>query len=171
MDAVVVYESLWGNTAAVAGAIAEGLGDGARAMPTDDATPDVVATVDLVVAGAPVHAMSMPTAATREQARTRIQGGPDGLAPDLEHMAMSDWLATLPPGPRSAAAFDTRVRGPFGRGGARAIAARLSDAGYQVVDRPRGFVVHGRTASKDRAALLLPGQLDEARAWGASLRS
>jgi flavodoxin len=30
MKAVVVYESLWGNTAAIARAIAEGIGPGAR---------------------------------------------------------------------------------------------------------------------------------------------
>ena len=38
MKAVVVYESHWGNTAAVARAVAEGLGHGARALTTDEAT-------------------------------------------------------------------------------------------------------------------------------------
>ena len=32
MKAVVVYESLWGNTAAIAAAIAEGMGDGASEL-------------------------------------------------------------------------------------------------------------------------------------------
>ena len=31
MKAVVVYESLWGNTAAIARAIAEGIGEGTQA--------------------------------------------------------------------------------------------------------------------------------------------
>jgi flavodoxin len=34
MKAIVVYESYWGNTAAVARAIAEGLGPDARAIST-----------------------------------------------------------------------------------------------------------------------------------------
>ena len=42
MKAVVVYESLWGNTAQIARAVADGLGEGAVAMSTKDATPDVV---------------------------------------------------------------------------------------------------------------------------------
>src|SRR4029079_12934400 len=42
MDAVIVYESLWGNTAAVARAIAEGFGPGARVLTTDHATPAAV---------------------------------------------------------------------------------------------------------------------------------
>ena len=38
MKAVVVYESLWGNTAAVARAIAAGIGPDARALSTSEAT-------------------------------------------------------------------------------------------------------------------------------------
>jgi flavodoxin len=39
MKAIVVYESLWGSTAAVARAIADGLGSGARALSTAETTP------------------------------------------------------------------------------------------------------------------------------------
>jgi flavodoxin len=35
MKALVVYESLWGNTAAIARAIAEGIGPDAQALATD----------------------------------------------------------------------------------------------------------------------------------------
>ena len=38
MKAIVVYESYWGNTASVARAIAEGIGAGAQALTTTDAT-------------------------------------------------------------------------------------------------------------------------------------
>ena len=37
MKAIVVYESLWGNTAAIARAIAEGIGPEARALSTSPA--------------------------------------------------------------------------------------------------------------------------------------
>ena len=43
MNAIVVYESLWGNTAAVARAIAEGMGPDARALYTAEAGPEAVA--------------------------------------------------------------------------------------------------------------------------------
>ena len=43
MKAVVVYESLWGNTAAIARAIAAGLGPEAKALSTAEATPDILA--------------------------------------------------------------------------------------------------------------------------------
>ncbi|MCD6552991.1 MAG: hypothetical protein J7M16_03140 [Anaerolineae bacterium] len=61
MKAIVVYESLWGNTAAIARAIAEGLGPGARALSTAEATSEAIADADLIVAGAPVHSLSLPT--------------------------------------------------------------------------------------------------------------
>ena len=37
MEAVIVYESLWGNTAAVARAVAQGIGPEARVMSTAEA--------------------------------------------------------------------------------------------------------------------------------------
>ena len=47
MKAIVVYESHWGNTAAIARAIAEGLGPEARALTTAEATGEAVAGADL----------------------------------------------------------------------------------------------------------------------------
>ena len=61
MKAVVVYESLWGNTAAIARAIAEGIGPDAAALSTDEATGDALAGADLVVAGAPLLGFNLPT--------------------------------------------------------------------------------------------------------------
>ena len=61
MHGVVVYESHWGNTAAVAEAIAAGLGSGSRALSTDEATDQVVGDADILVVGAPVIAFSLAT--------------------------------------------------------------------------------------------------------------
>jgi flavodoxin len=55
VKAVVVYESHWGNTAAIARAIADGLGSGAQALSTQEASSTALADADLLVAGARVH--------------------------------------------------------------------------------------------------------------------
>ena len=107
MDAVIVYESLWGNTAAVARAVAEGFGPGARALTTDEATPAVVADADVLVVGAPVIAFGLASDKTREGI-----GHPDKHAdnpPDVAHPSVKSWLASLPAGRGFAAAFETRL--------------------------------------------------------------
>ena len=108
MKAVVVYDSLWGNTASVARAIADGIGSEARALPTDAADAEALTGGDLVVAGSPVHAFSLP----REEMREGLAAKPDPEAPgppDLSHPSMRAWLESLPPGQGRAAAFETRV--------------------------------------------------------------
>ena len=60
MRAIVVYESHWGNTAAVARAIAEGIGAEARVLSTAEATAAVLAEAELIVAGAPLIGFRLP---------------------------------------------------------------------------------------------------------------
>jgi len=168
MDAVVVYESMWGNTAAIARAIAEGLGSGAVALTTDAATPRIIELTDLVVAGAPVHAMNLPTRQTRVSASEKHLGSP-GLPADVSHPALREWFEDLPRGPRFAAAFETHIRGPLGRGAATAIAARFALARYELIDEPHGFTVRLKTSSSEPASLLMPGEEDKAREWGRRL--
>jgi flavodoxin len=84
MKAIVVYESYWGNTAAVARAIADGLGGGARALDTDEVASDALMGVVLVVAGSPIIAFNLPSDKTRSDMSVR----PDKKAPkppDLSH--------------------------------------------------------------------------------------
>jgi flavodoxin len=61
MKAIVVYESLWGNTAALAKAIAEGIGSGTQALSTAQANAAALKGVDLIVAGAPVLGFRVPS--------------------------------------------------------------------------------------------------------------
>ncbi|MFI5041488.1 MAG: flavodoxin family protein [Acidimicrobiales bacterium] len=93
MTAIVVYESHWGNTAAVARAIAEGLGPGSVAMPTDAAVDSVVASADLLIVGAPVVAFGLPRAAMRQQIAGDVKAP---TPPDLSHPLLRDWLDALP---------------------------------------------------------------------------
>jgi len=160
MSAIAVYESHWGNTAAVARAIAEGLGGGTRALSTTEATPDLLAGIDLLVAGAPVVGFGLPTEQMREGMRTTPGRAPTPA--DLSHPALRVWLEALPGGSGRYAAFETRVRGPFGHA-TSAIAERLEHAGYFRAAEPAGFVVKGRYGP------LRDGELERARAWGAEL--
>jgi hypothetical protein len=161
MKAVVVYESLWGNTAAVARAIAEGIGSGAQALSTAEATGEAMTGADLIVAGAPVIGFRLPTDETREGARTNPGGKPPRPA-DLSHPSMRSWLDALPTGHGRSAAFDTEVRGPFGKA-APTIAEALEEAGYARLADPVGFTVAGRFGP------LRKGELERARRWGVEL--
>jgi hypothetical protein len=168
MKAVVIYESLWGSTAAVAKAIAAGIGPDARAMSTAEATPEAIAGADLLVAGAPVHSMSIPTDQTREWARTGSLG-PGGAPPDLSHPKMRSWLGELPKGGGCSAAFDTRVQAWYGRGAASSIDKALKDAGYRPLAKPRGFYVTGHPVKPTTSGTLREGEEEQARLWGAEL--
>src|SRR6267142_6534683 len=70
MQALVVYESMYGNTHAVAVEVAAGL----RAMhevtlvPVTRATRELVTAADVIVAGSPTHMHGMPTVASRRMA-------------------------------------------------------------------------------------------------------
>jgi flavorubredoxin len=80
MKAVVVYESLWGNTAAIAHAIAEGIGPEARALSTAQASAEAIAGADLIVVGAPLIGFRLPTDSARKsigQDRKHVQKPPD----------------------------------------------------------------------------------------------
>ena len=160
MNAVVVYESLWGNTAGVARAIADGLGPGARALTTAEADPSAVAAAQLIVAGAPVLGFKLPTEQMREGLRRNPGKAP--FPPDLSHPSMRAWLGALAAGAGWAAAFDTQVRGPFGSAGPE-IAEALARAGYPALAKPAAFVVKGKFGP------LKDGELERARRWGADL--
>jgi hypothetical protein len=160
VKAVVVYESLWGNTAAVARAVAEGIGPGARALNTAQADGSALEDVDLIVAGAPVLGFTLSSEKMREGIRANPGKAPS--PPDLSHPALRAWLDALPPGHGRSAAFDTQVKGPFGSGAPK-IAEALERAGYRPLAEPVGFVVKGRYGP------LRDGELERARQWGAEL--
>ena len=158
MNAVVVYESLWGNTAAIAREIAAGIGPGAVALTTDQAPPEIVAAADLVVAGAPVMGFNLPTDAMRAS----ILADPGPTPPDLDHPSLRSWLDDLPKGQGLSAAFETRIwwspRGATGE-----IDRRFERAGYRPVAKAQKFVVTGKCGP------LREGELERARRWGEEL--
>ncbi len=160
MKAIVVYESHWGNTAAIARAIAEGIGADAQAMSTAEATGAVVADLDLIVAGAPLLGFSLPTEGMLKSIATNAARDP--VPPDLAHPSMRSWLEALPPGQGHAAAFETRIWWSPGSA-AKAILQRLEAHGYRPLDKAQKFVV------EDKYGPLRAGELERATAWGAAL--
>ncbi len=160
MKAIVVYESHWGNTAAVARAIAEGIGPDARLLTTDEATGDAIAGVDLIVAGAPLMGFNLPTEAMLKNIASTANKDP--TPPDLSHSSMRSWLEALPKGSVPAAAFETRIWWSPGSA-AKAILKRLEAKGYRPAGKSERFVV------EDKYGPLRGGELERARAWGAEL--
>src|SRR6478736_1303729 len=72
MHALVVFESLWGNTEQLAREVAAGIGvDSCEIVDAASAPTQLAPDVDLLVVGGPTHAFSMSTASTRESARTQ----------------------------------------------------------------------------------------------------
>ena len=165
---MVVYESLWGNTAAVARAIADSIGPGTRVGSTRDISPDVAALATLLVVGSPVHAMNLPTSRSLQSVKSR-RIGPGEVAADVDQPLMRDWVAELPYSDAPAAAFDTRISGLVGRGGVSALERLLKARGRRLIDRGSGFVVINRREIHETASLLREGELARASAWGARL--
>lgn len=168
MGAIVVYESVYGNTREVAEAIAEGLGD-ARVLPVHEA-PDRVEGYELVVVGGPTHMHGLATSSSRHAAVQALHE--DGNAHRIEPGATEEpglraWLRDLrEEADVRAAAFDTRLdRSPWLTGAAsRGIAKRLRQRGYDVVDS-ESFLV------EDSEGPLAEGELARAREWGRKLAS
>jgi flavodoxin len=156
MRAVIVYESLWGNTAAVARAIVDGLGCDARALTTDEATPEVVAGADLLVIGAPVIAFGLASEKTRDGIKDAER------PPDTAHPSLKSWLESLTDGHGAAAAFETRLWWSP-RGATGTIERSLKASGYGIRAKAERFVVEGKYGP------LRDGELDRAREWGREL--
>jgi hypothetical protein len=163
MKAIVVYESYWGNTAAVARAIADGLGGGARALDTDEVASDALMGVVLVVAGSPIIAFNLPSDKTRSDMSVR----PDKKAPkppDLSHPTLRSWLEGLPPaGPGAAcAAFETGFKLSPGSAAGKALKL-LEGHGYNAIAKKERFLVQTSYGP------MKDGELDRAISWGAEL--
>jgi hypothetical protein len=159
MRAIVVYESHWGSTAAVARAIAEGMGHDVPALHTDDAYSAALAGVDLIVAGAPVIAFGLP----RLGARRQLAGDVTAPRPaDLSHPLLREWLDVLACSRGWAAAFETRIWWSP-RGATATIESKLREAGYLKLTKAERFIVGGAYGP------LRDGELARARVWGATL--
>ncbi len=168
MRALVVYESLWGNTAALGRAVAAGLGSDARALSTSESTAESLSGADLLVLGAPVHSYGLPEFVAIQAGR-EPQHGADGATPDSERRFMRDWLGGLPPVGPPTAVFEIRIENLEGEGGAGEVLEALSTRGYRLVAPAESFRMERLPMAFGPGAWMRPEELERARKWGARL--
>lgn len=158
MRALVVVESMYGNTARIAAQVRDGLAEtwDADLCSVDDRLPRALSEYGLLVLGGPTHAFSMSTAPSREEALKRVEGaGEAGLG-------IREWLPQLGTDfTGQIAVFDTRMA-RFGGSAARSMARHLRREGRKVIAR-RSFRVDSQRGP------LREGEAYRARTWGSEL--
>jgi hypothetical protein len=165
--ALIVYESMFGNTERIARAIRDGLRHyvPAETMPVNRA-PDVVpADVRLLVVGGPTHAFSMSRLSTRQEA---CKEG-DVVMP--VEVGLREWLAALDradgrrPESLRVTTFDTRIAKVRRLPGsaARSAAKLLRRMGYRMLGTSESFFVNATTGP------IRDVELERAERWGQEL--
>ncbi|MDR1442397.1 MAG: flavodoxin family protein [Bifidobacteriaceae bacterium] len=162
MTALIITESCFGNTTALAEAIAQALAsDDAMAVESLDvgeAPSSVPEDTGLLILAAPTHDYSLPRTHTRQRARQRGSSG-------AEEYGLREWIAALPTAPDvKVVTVDTALKTGFMPSTAAKTAARLMGrAGFANVRRGATFYV------SDYAGPLEDGEIIRARAWATTL--
>ena len=146
MKTLVVYDSLYGNTRAIAQAIGDALPGEVEVLHADRVNPGDLEAADLLVLGSPTHG-SLPSETMQ------------GL---LEKIG-----APSRPGAQ-AATFDTRLTWGFlerwGGFAAPKMAEKLEAKGWSIVAPPEGFFVRGL-----KKGPLKKGEAERASSWARRL--
>ena len=148
MKALIIYDSMYGNTEKITRAIADAITGDVRALRASEAIPSDLKTVDFLIVGSPTQGFR----ATRP-VQTFIQSIATG---ELKGV--------------NIAAFDTRIpESDVGKGlrfimkmggyAAPRIAQSLKKRGGNLIAPPEGFFV------KDKEGPLLDGELERAGSW------
>lgn len=163
--ALVVYESMFGNTEHVAAALARGLqleGLDTGLVEVGSAPAELSVDLDLLVVGAPTHAFGLSRPSTRADAVRQ------GAAPERAQHGLREWIESVrfdAARPPSLAAFDTRVtKVRWIPKAAGPTAVRLAHKrGLEAPAKPVGFLV------EDLQGPLVEGEVERAVAWGRRL--
>jgi flavodoxin I len=141
MKALIVYDSVYGNTEKIARAIAEAITPSGevKVLVAGEANPSELESTDLLIVGSPTHG-GRPTP------------------------AVQDFLNKVPKLSQgiSVAAFDTRSQAKLARvfgNAAGRIAGHLKKKGGNLIASPEGFFVTGTKGP------LKEGELERAAAW------
>ncbi len=170
MKALVIYESMYGNTHEIAEAIAEGLervGEIELASVTQ-ISPESVGDRDLLVVGGPTHMHGMSRAGSRRAAAEAAEKDDElKMDPDASGPGLREWLDDLPKTSTGGvgAAFDTRLdkSALLVGSAAKGITKLLRRHGYGALADPESFFI------EDSGHHLKDGELERARRWGGRL--
>ena len=158
MKALVVFESMFGNTKAIAEAVAGGLGETLEIESFEVGhAPLSLPGYDLLIVGGPTHQFGLSRPDSRK-----------GAASEADEPLIStgigirEWIGSLPKASGVAAAtFDTSIRKPNLPGSAaRGAQKRLKRLGYRMVVPAEIFHVEGTTGP------ITDGEVERALAWG-----
>ncbi|HLL32321.1 MAG TPA: flavodoxin family protein [Streptomyces sp.] len=163
MTVLIVVESCFGNTLAVARAIASGLRrslgpDTVTVVRPAEAPLDIPAGTGLLLVGAPTHDYSLPKEQTRGQAARKGAAVDDGIG-------VREWIARVAPrADLRTVTFDTSLEMRFSLGSASKSACKaLKKRGFRNAERGVSFRVAGTTGP------LADDAESRAEAWGTEL--
>jgi len=148
MKALIVYDSVYGNTERIAKSIGGAITGDVKVLRAGEVNPSELKSIDLLIVGSPTHAF---------RATKPVQTFIDGISKDV--------LKGV-----KVAAFDTRMpEAEVGKGlrfimkvggyAAPRIAEALKKKGGNLVAPPEGFLV------KDKEGPLKEGELERAASW------
>lgn len=167
MEAIIVYESMFGDGQQIAEKVADGLrekGLDVSSLEVGIAPNEIGAVVDLLVVGAPNHAMSLSRSATRASAAEQAEG-------ELisQGIGVREWLQQLEPGhpETKVAVWDTRGKGPKAitsmDHASGSIRRKLNKLGFGRLLGEENFLVEGMQGP------LVDGERERAWAWALEL--
>lgn len=163
MRALVIYESMYGNTQRIAEAIAAGL---RTELSTDvfevESAPRSTDGYEVVLVGGPTHAFTMSTRQSREDSAKKVEEPIISTGSGIR-----DWIDSVAPHADGVpcATFDTRFDRPTWLTGsaARRAAGRMHKRGFTRLGPATSFFVeHGQGP-------LAEGETDRAFEWGERL--
>ena len=154
-EALVIYESIYGNTRRIAEVIGAVLGEHYHVSVQQVAdVAELPEAIDLLVVGAPTHR----------------HGASQGIEEFLDRVPRDALLGVL------AAAFDTRYEGASWLTGSAAgrIAHTLKNRGAHLVAAPKSFFIEKDVPSehekrRHEVELLEPGEVERAGEWAREL--
>ncbi len=164
MKAVVLYESMFGNTRLIAEAIRSGLAELAETtlINVNAVTRSDIDAADLMVIGGPTHVHGMSRESTRAEAVKWTSDPKKALTlePEAPGKGIREWLETTSVSPLFAA-FATRADIPILLSGN--VAAQIEHAMRAKATRR---VVPGETFFVTKDNRLKANEITRARAWG-----
>ena len=140
MKALIVYDSMYGNTEKIAKSIGGAITGDVEVLRVSEADPSDLKTIDLFIVGSPTYG-GRPTPAIRDFINKVPQSSLQGI---------------------KAAAFDTRLSTRMVKilgYAASKIASSLKKKGANLITEPEGFFVEGGKGP------LKEGELERATAW------